>query len=250
MTRHARLTRLTVGDFSALLTFLASGLEASDAAGVAERINVSSHIRSRETASPLDRWQAVLSAALRANAEGRFLEEVSRLVGTADKEEYGRLVTAAAKSHLHDVIRTANPEFGSIASRLVAARSLGSLNIAAQACRTTVAEILASVEVGSSQRAALLIADNSIDVQHIADRIATLALNVLMAVDRLLDLTDVPGGGMEFALIAPSTPDDLRGATEGEADDPQTLALARNARNAAYQHLQRLFAELTSASIA
>ena len=166
--------------------------------------------------------------------------EVRKLVGESDRANFEQAMRACRVAQYQTIVRHRNPDLYSVSGQLTSARTLGELGEAGKACRELVLRILSAVEVGSAERSILIAASNTADVDKLAERIGTHALNLLATIDRLLDLTEgnEEHGGVQ--LHAPQHPDDF-GPFEGAAPpDPQLLTLARNARSAAWAHLQRV----------
>ena len=234
-----------IADYIPLLDFLKTNLESDDARPLARRIGIDSKARYPAEADAAQTWQAILEASLNERCADKLLCEVSKLVGDADHDDFKKAKLACAEAQFRTIVRPADPDLYSINRQLASARTLGELGAAGEACRDLVVRILSAVEVGSAERSILIAASNTADLDRLAERIGTLALNVLTTVDRLIDLTE---GGIEsnaVHLYASQHPDDF-GKLEGDAPpDPQMLTLARNARAATWAHLQRLLVVLT-----
>jgi hypothetical protein len=235
--------RQSLGDYIPLLDFLAKEIDKDEAWSIAELIGVKSSVRTPERTDARMLWQAVLEAMLSAKRIDSFLREVDKRVGDGDRESFEQAKRACAKAQFEAILRRDNGDLGSASGQLASARTLGELANAATACRELVLKILSSVEVGSPHRSLTLIASNSADIDRQAERIGTLAMNVLTIIERLLDLTD-PGGSPGPRTLTVEQLDDLGTFGEVVPDDAKLLTQARNARAIVWTQLQRLLAEL------
>jgi hypothetical protein len=241
--------RPRVENFVPLLDFAKEHLDQNDAQFLAVRIGIKSIISLPQQATPLVAWQAVLDAALAAKKENLFLAEVEKLVGDGDHPAFEQAMRSCAQSQFQARIHQGRPEFGSANELLAAARSLGELRDAGDACRTLVLGVLSAVEAGSGERMTLLAASNAADLDRLAERIGTLAMNALTILDRMIDLTDGSDQSSGVQVLTPQHPDDFGTFTGAGTNDAQQLTLARNARAAAWTHMQRLLTELGRSTV-
>lgn len=241
------LSREKVADYVALIDFLRDNVESDNARPLARRIGVESRAKFPAEPDSAQTWQAIIEAALTDRCIEKLLHEVDKLTGEADRESLKKAKLACAEAQFQTIMRLAHPDLYSVNGQLASARTLGELGGAGKACRELVLRILSAVEVGSAERSLLIAVSNTADLDRLAERIGTLTLNVLTTVDRLIDLTEGHNelDDVHLRPYAAHHPDDF-GTFEGAGSpDPQLLTQARNARAAAWAHLQRLIAVLT-----
>lgn len=234
-----------IADYIDLIEFVDDNIDMGEARAVANRIGVQRKLKYRDTYTGKELWEAVLEAALNDRCIDSFLREIGELIGEAQRPGFEKAKRACAEAQFKTIIRQTDPDLYTVSGQLVAARSLGELGEAGKACRELAQRILSAVEAGTPERSMLLFASSAADVDRLAERIGTLALNLLAIVDRLLDLTEESEGFGGAQLHVMQHPDDFSGF-EGGPSDAQTLSLARNARSAAWLQLQRLLVLLTN----
>ncbi len=237
-----------IADFADLIEFVDGSIDMTEARSLAQRIGVLRKLKYREPYTGKDIWTAVLEASLGDRCVDSFLSEVEQLIGEAQHSGFETAKRACAEAQFKTIMRQAHPDLYTVSRQLPRARSLGELGEAGKACRELVLRVLSAVEAGAPERTMLLFASNAADVDRLAERIGTNAMNLLMIVDRLLDLTDGNDEISSIELYSSQDPDDF-GRFEGTPSDAQTLALARKARSAAWSQLQRLLILLTRNTI-
>lgn len=236
-------------DYSVLIDFIAEHAPRSEIESVAERVGVAAKVRYPEKPTASQQWQAVLQAALNENRSERFVLEIEKLIGEADRANYELAKRSCAEAMYQTMVRRRNPDLYSVSGGLAQARTLGEICQAGIECRELVLRILSTVEAGAGGRPILIAASSMADIDRLAEQIGTLALNLLTTVDRLLDLTELHDGHDSIKLHVSEHPDDFDVPNGPSSPDPQVLTLARNARNAAWQQLQRLLVLLTRNTI-
>lgn len=237
-----------IADYADLIKFVDESIDRAEALPLANRIGVQRKAKYRESCTGKELWEAIFEAALTDRCVERFLGEVERLIGESQLPAFIAAKRTCAEAQFKTIIRRAHPDLYTVSRQLPRARSLGELGEAGTACRELVLRILSAVEADAPERLMLLSASNTADVDRLAERIGTYALNLLAIVDRLLDLTEGNDDLSEIQLLAVADPDDF-GRFEGTPSDAQTLALARKARSAAWSQLQRLLILLTRNTI-
>jgi hypothetical protein len=237
-----------IADFADLLEFVDESIDMTEARSLAQRIGVLRKTKYHEPYTGKDIWTAVLEASISGRCVDSFLGEVEKLIGEDDRPRFEAAKRTCAEAQFKTIMRQAHPDLYTVSRQLPRARSLGELSEAGRACRELVLRILSAVEAGAPERTMLLFASNAADVDRLAERIGTNALNLLVIVDRLLDLTEGNDDFSEIQLYSSQDPDDF-GRFAGTSSDAQTLALARKARSAAWSQLQRLLILLTRNTI-
>jgi hypothetical protein len=236
-----------IADYVDLIEFVDGSIDMAEARPLANRIGVLRKIKHRESYTGKELWEAVLEASLNDRCFDKFLVEVEKLIGEAQRSEFEAAKRMCAEAQFKTIIRQAHPDLYAVSRQLPRARSLGELGDAGKACRELVLRILSAVEAGAPERS-MLFASNAADVDRLAERIGIYALNLLAIVDRLLDLAEENDEISGIELNSSLDPDDF-GRFVGTPSDAQTLALARKARSAAWSQLQRLLILLTRNTI-
>jgi hypothetical protein len=237
-----------IADYVDLIEFVDENIDMAEARSLANRIGIYRKIKHRESFTGKELWEAVLEASLNDRCIESFIREIGKMIGEAQHPRFEAVKRACAEAQFKTIIRQAHPDLYTVSRQLTTARSLGELGEAAKACRELVLRILSAVEAGAPERSMLLSASNAADVDRLAERIGTYALNLLAIIDRLLDLTEENNEHSGVQLHISQHPDDF-GRFEGVPSDAQTLTLARNARSAAWSQLQRLLILLTRNTI-
>jgi hypothetical protein len=235
-----------IADYVDLIEFIDDSIDMAEARPLATRVGVK--IKQRESYSGKELWQAILEASLNDRRVDKFLSEVEKTIGESQRSGFEAAKRTCAEAQFKTIIRQAHPDLYTVSRQLPRARSLGELGEAGKACRELVLRILSAVEAGAPERTMLLMASNAADVDRLAERIGTNALNLLAIVDRILDLTEENDEISGIQLNSLLDSDDF-GRYEGASSNAQTLILARKARSAAWSQLQRLLILLTRNTI-